>query len=84
MPETAAESTKTLDTKGSLCPIPVIKTSKAIKEIAVGQILEVLATDPASRPDFQAWSKLTGHRLLSFNEEEGPPKVYRFLIQRAR
>lgn len=75
---------KTLDTKGLLCPAPVIKTSKAIKEIDVGQVLEVLATDPASKPDFQAWSRMTANKLISTDEQSGPPKVYRFLIQRTR
>jgi tRNA 2-thiouridine synthesizing protein A len=75
---------KRLDTKGDLCPIPVVKTSKAIKEIGVGEVLEVVATDPASRPDLQAWSAMTGHKLLSSSEEAGPPKVYRFMIQRTR
>lgn len=75
---------KTLDTKGMLCPKPVIETSKAIKEVPVGQVLEVLATDPGSRPDLEAWSKMTGHRILAIAEEEGPPKVFRFTIQRMR
>jgi tRNA 2-thiouridine synthesizing protein A len=84
MPETANAPTRTLDTKGDLCPLPVVKTSKAIKELGIGQILEVLATDPASKPDLAAWSKMTGHKLLSSDEQPGPPKVFRFLIQRAR
>jgi len=62
----------------------VVQISKAIKEIEVGQILEVLATDPASKPDFAAWSKMTGHKLISADEEVGAPKVFRFLIQRTR
>ena len=77
-------ATKTLDTKGMLCPKPVIETSKAIKQINVGQVLEVLATDPASKPDLEAWSKMTGHKLLTFAEEPGSPKVFRFTIQRTR
>lgn len=77
-------ATKTLDTKGDLCPVPVVKASKAIKELAVGQVLEVLATDPASKPDFAAWSKMTGHKLLETSEEAGPPKVFRFMIERSR
>ncbi len=84
IPEPAMQPAKTLDVKGELCPAPVVKTSKAIAEISVGQVLEVLATDPASKPDLQAWSKMTGHKLLSFAEEPGPPKVYRYLIQRWR
>ncbi len=83
MPEAPAAA-KTLDTQGMLCPKPVIETSKAIKQIGVGQVLEVLATDPASRPDLEAWSKMTGHKLLSCAEEDGSTTVFRFLIQRMR
>ena len=83
MPD-ATTVTRTLDTKGMLCPKPVIETSKAIKQIAMGQVLEVLATDPASKPDLEAWSKMTQHKLLSFEEQAGTPKVYRFTIQRMR
>jgi len=81
MPDPAA---RTLDTKGMLCPKPVIETSKAIKQVEVGQVLEVLATDPASRPDLEAWAKMTRHQLLSAEELDGTPTVYRFLIQRTR
>ncbi len=83
MPDAAAVD-KTLDTKGMLCPKPVIETSKAIKQVGVGKVLEVLATDPASKPDLEAWAKMTGHKLLSFSEQEGSPKVFRFTIQRTR
>jgi len=75
---------KSLDTRGELCPVPVIKTSKAIKEISIGQVLEVLATDPGSKPDLEAWSRMTGHKLLAYEVQPGPPKVFRFEIQRAR
>ena len=80
----SAPPSKTLDTKGDLCPVPVVKTSKAIKEIDVGQVLEVLATDPGSKPDLAAWSKMTGHTLLTSDEQEGQPKVFRFLIRRTK
>jgi TusA-related sulfurtransferase len=83
MPESVAVA-RTLDTKGMLCPKPVIETSKAIKQVAVGQVLEVLATDPASKPDLEAWSKMTGHLLLSASEEAGQPKVFRYTIRRTR
>jgi len=84
MTVTENEPAKTLDTKGLLCPVPVIKTSQAIKELQVGQVLEVLATDPGSKPDLTAWAKMTGNELLMTSEEQGNPKVYRFLIRRAR
>ncbi len=68
-----------LDCRGLLCPLPVIKTNKVIKSMAVGQVLEMWATDPGSKPDMLAWSKQTGHELLEVHEENG---VYRFLIRK--
>jgi TusA-related sulfurtransferase len=84
MPDSATAPNKTLDTKGDLCPVPVVKTSKAIKQIGVGQVLEVLATDPGAKPDLAAWSKMTGHALLASEEMAGPPKVFRFLIRKTK
>ncbi len=72
---------RTLDVKGLTCPLPVIRARKAIEELGVGQVLEVVATDPGSLADFQAWTKNTGHELLLAEEREG---VYRYHIRRAR
>ncbi len=68
-----------LDCRGLLCPLPVIKTNKAIKSLAAGQVLEMWATDPGSKPDILAWCRQTGHELLEVHEENG---VYRFLIRK--
>lgn len=62
---------KVLDCTGLLCPIPVIKTSKAIQEIEVGQILKMIATDPGAPADMEAWAKQTGHELLASDQEDG-------------
>ena len=70
---------KTLDTKGLNCPLPILKAKKAIQEIPAGGILEVLATDPGSVADFQAFCRQTKHTLVEQTEAAG---VYRFLIQR--
>ncbi|MEW5989374.1 MAG: sulfurtransferase TusA family protein [Chloroflexota bacterium] len=67
---TTLQADKTLDCSGLLCPLPVIKTSKAIKEIAVGQVLKMIATDPGSPPDMEAWSRQTGHELLDSHQED--------------
>jgi tRNA 2-thiouridine synthesizing protein A len=75
---------KTLDTKGELCPMPVVMTGAAIHDIGVGDQLEVLSTDPAATPDFVAWAKMTGHKLVSTSEDPGSPPVYRFVIERTR
>jgi tRNA 2-thiouridine synthesizing protein A len=73
-----------LDTKGTLCPLPVLKTSQAIKQVKVGDMLEVLATDPGSKPDLTAWARMTGNELVGATEEPGNPKVYRFQIRRTK
>jgi len=60
-----------LDCSGMLCPMPVVKTSKAIKELQSGQILKMIATDPGAPPDMEAWSRQTGNELLRSMTEEG-------------
>lgn len=72
--------TKTLDLKSLACPLPIAKTAQAIRDLAPGDLLEALATDPGSVPDFNAWCTNTGHELLEQTEEGG---VYRFLIRKA-
>ncbi len=69
---------KTLDTKGLNCPLPILKAKKAISEVPKGGTLEVLATDPGSVADFQAFCKATGNAMVEQSEEAG---VYRFLIR---
>ena len=66
----------TLDCRGLLCPMPVLKTTTAIKNLQVGQVLEVLATDPGAKPDMLAWSKRTGHELVRMGEASGVLKFY--------
>ena len=77
----AVKVDKVLDAKGLLCPMPVIKARKAIKEIALGQVLEVQATDKGSVKDFEAWSRQTGNELLDSSEAGG---VYTFHIRKAK
>ena len=62
---------KTLDCKGMVCPMPIVKSSKAAKEMTSGQTLEVLSTDKAFEADIQAWCKQTGNGLTSFSEADG-------------
>lgn len=76
---TSVRVDRTLDCIGLICPLPVLKASKEIDQLAPGQILEVLADDPAADADFRAWAKRTGHELLAVEERsEGK----RFLIQK--
>ncbi|MBI5825628.1 MAG: sulfurtransferase TusA family protein [Chloroflexi bacterium] len=53
-----------LDCSGLLCPTPIVKTSKAMKELDAGQILKMIATDAGSPPDIETWSRQTGNELL--------------------
>ena len=69
----------TLDLKGLACPLPIVRTAKAMKELAPGQVLEAMTTDPGSVPDFGAWARATGNQLLESHERDG---VYRFLLRR--
>ncbi|CAA7623076.1 sulfurtransferase TusA family protein [Magnetospirillum sp. UT-4] len=68
-----------LDVKGLNCPLPILRTKKAIKDIAVDSILEVLATDPGSVKDMEAFCKQTGNELMESKDAGG---VYTFKIKR--
>ena len=72
---------KTVDYKGLFCPMPIVKISKAIKEIEVDQVLEMLADDPGSKADMEAWAKQSGHELLDAKEESG---VFKFYVRRTK
>ena len=60
-----------LDARGLNCPLPILRTKKSLNEMLSGQILRVLATDPGSVRDFQAFSRQTGHELLASSAEDG-------------
>lgn len=51
------------------CPLPVVKTAQAMRELQSGQILELIATDPGVEPDMNAWSRRTGNELLGITKE---------------
>jgi len=71
---------RTLDTKGMLCPMPIVKLSKAMRELAPMQVILMEATDPGAIPDVAAWSKNTGNPILA---QETVDKVMRFWIQKS-
>ncbi len=60
-----------LDTRGLNCPLPILRTKKALNELISGQVLKVVSTDPGSAKDFQAFSRQTGNELLSASEGAG-------------
>ena len=68
-------SDQTLDNSGLQCPMPILKTKKAIDSMQVGQVLKMIATDPGSVSDMNAWAKRTGHELLG-REQEGDKFIF--------
>jgi len=76
---TTEQIAQVVDAKGLSCPMPIVKTAQAIKSLASGQLLEVLATDPGSTKDFTAWAKSTGNELVEQSVDGG---VYRFVLRR--
>lgn len=70
---------RVLDAKGLRCPMPVIKTRMALNEMAVGEVVTVLATDPASNIDIRHLCNISGHELVDAGEEAG---VLTFVIRK--
>ena len=70
---------RSLDLKGLSCPLPIIKTAKAMKDLNPGELLEVFATDPGSVPDFKAWSQSTGNPLVESSQQAG---VFHFVLRK--
>ena len=60
---------KELDARGLNCPLPILRTKKALTDLNSGQVLKIMATDPGAVKDFQAFCKQTGNALLSSNNE---------------
>jgi TusA-related sulfurtransferase len=73
------EVAKVFDLKGLACPMPVVKVSKGIKEVEVGQIIEAQTTDPGALTDFPAWAKTSGNEIVKTEQEE---KLIKFYIKR--
>jgi len=70
-----------LDNSGLSCPMPILKTKKAVDGLETGQVLKMISTDPGSVPDVEAWSKKTGNEVLSSEEQDGK---YIFFIKKTK
>ncbi|MGQ9545574.1 MAG: sulfurtransferase TusA family protein [Dehalococcoidia bacterium] len=79
--ESPKQARHTLDCIGLYCPTPVLNTRKEIDKLAIGEILEVLADDPAAEEDLKAWAKRAGQKIL---EIEKTDEGLRFLIQKTK
>lgn len=70
------QSDKVVDAKGLACPMPIVKTKKAMDELQSGQILEVHATDKGAKNDLVGWANSTGHEFIESREEDGVIKFW--------
>ena len=68
-----------VDARGLACPLPILRTKKALATLKSGQVLRIIATDPGSVKDFQAFSRQTGNELLEHSEKD---KEFEFFMKR--
>ena len=74
--EETIKSDATLDCYGLLCPMPIVKTAQKIKELEIGQVLEVISTDEGIGEDMPAWCRATGNEFLGLQGADGEYRVY--------
>jgi tRNA 2-thiouridine synthesizing protein A len=70
-----------IDCIGLFCPMPIVKVREAIRQLAPGQVLEMVADDPAAEADMKSWARRTGHELLEISKNGA---VFRFLVKKTR
>lgn len=70
-----------LDFKGLLCPMPVVKIAQAMKQVQIGQLVEAVATDPGVTADIPAWARTSGNELVELEKRE---KEFRFVVRRMK
>lgn len=76
---TSVTVSKEVDARGLNCPLPILRTKKALNDMKSGQLLRVVATDPSSQRDFEAFSRQTGNTLVEQSVEEG---TFTYLLRR--
>ena len=79
MPSTDIVADREVDARGLNCPLPILRTKKALNDMASGQVIRVIATDPASVRDFEAFARQTGNALIEHGEDDG---AFWFLMRR--
>ena len=70
------KANQSLDCMGLYCPMPIVKTTAKIKELKIGEVLEIIADDKGIKMDMPAWCESTGHEFLGTEEANGEIKVY--------
>lgn len=76
------EITQSIDTSGTRCPVPLLRAKQALKSLNVGDHLEVLATDPSAKPDFDAMLKHLPHEMVTYSSQSEPARLDRFIIRK--
>lgn len=71
---------KVVDAKGLACPMPIVRTKKAMDSVASGEVVEIHVTDKGALSDFPAWANAGGHTILEQSEDAG---VFKFFIKKA-
>jgi tRNA 2-thiouridine synthesizing protein A len=71
----SVKADQVLDCSGMACPMPILKTKKAVDGLQIGQVLKMIATDPGSESDMNAWTAKTGHELVA-HETDGAKYVF--------
>lgn len=72
----AINADKVMDLKGMPCPMPVVKVSKGIKDVEIGQVIEAVTTDPGALSDFPAWATTSGNEIIKTEQGDGVIKFY--------
>ena len=67
---------KVMDLKGLPCPMPVVKISKGIKDVQIGQVVEALTTDPGALVDFPAWARTSGNEIVKTEQDNGTIRIF--------
>jgi len=70
-----------IDCTGLFCPLPIVKTREALRDMAVGQVLEMLSDDPGSDPDMKTWAQRSGQELVEVSRDGA---IFRFLVRKVR
>ena len=71
-----ANTDKTVDARGLACPMPIVKLAQMMKNMEIGHIIEVIASDHSFTPDVEAWCKKTGHMLINIEEDHEEIRAY--------
>jgi len=84
MSSQSAPARKVIDSRGSFCPGPITDLFKAYRQSNVGDVIELLATDPAAKPDVEAWARKSGNQVLEVVQENGYLRIVVQIIKKGR